>query len=182
MNRRSAVDPGEQEPRALMVIGSVGVGKTTVIDAIGEILAERGLPGAAFDLDWLRRGWPAPPEDRFNNRLERASLRAVSQVHLEAGAQVIVAAGVLEGREDRPLYEDAFGCSLTVVRLTAPREVVRSRLRRRHPEDPEGLAWHLDRFDELTEILDAAVVEDVLVPIQDDPPATAHAVLAAVGL
>lgn len=173
---------GEEGARALMVIGSVGVGKTTVIDAIGEVLAARRIPGAAIDLDWLRRGWPAPPDDRFNNRLELANLRAVSRVHLEAGAQVIVAAGVLEGREDRPLYEDALGCLLTVVRLTAPREVVRARLRRRHEEDSEGLAWHLGRFDELTGILDDAAVEDVSVPIQDDPAATARAVLAAVGL
>lgn len=174
--------PGEEDARALLITGSVGVGKTTVTDAIGEILAERGVPGAALDLDWLRRGWPAPPEDRFNNRLELANLRAVSRVHREAGARVIVAAGVLEGREDRPLYEAAFGCPLTVVRLTAPREVVRSRLRRRHEGDPEGLAWHLGRFDELTQILDAAAVQDAMVPIRHDPPATARAVLAAVGL
>ena len=171
-----------RDARALVVTGSVGVGKTTVIDAIGEVLAERGVPGAAIDLDWLRRVWPAPPDDPFNNRLERTALGAVCRVHLEAGAQVIVAAGVLEGREDRPLYEEAFGCPLTVVRLTAPREVVRSRLRRRHEGDPESLAWHLDRFDELTGILDAAAVEDASVPIQHDPPATARGVLAAVGL
>ena len=71
---------------------------------------------------------------------------------------------------------------LTVVRLTAPRELVRTRLRRRHELDPQGLAWHLDRFDELTAILDAAGVEDVTVPIGQDPQDTARAVLSAVGL
>ena len=71
------------------------------------------------------------------------------------------------------------GAPLTVVRLTAPRELVRSRLRRRHELDPEMLAWHLDRFDELTAILDAAEIEDHMVPIAEDPRATARAVLAA---
>src|SRR5699024_6293872 len=69
------------------------VGKTTVIDAIGEVLAERGVPGAAIDLDWLRRGWPAPPDDPLNNRLERTARGAVCRVHLEAGAPVSVGAG-----------------------------------------------------------------------------------------
>src|SRR5699024_5972503 len=114
------------------------------------------------------------------NRLERTALGAVCRVHLEAGAQVMVSAGVLDGREDRPLYEEAFGCPLTLVRLTAPREVVRSRLRRRHEGDPESLACHLDRVDEHTGILDAAAVEGASVPCQDDPPATARAVRAAV--
>lgn len=167
-------------PRALLVIGSVGVGKTTAVDAIGEELAARGVPGAALDLDWLRRAWPAPPGDPFHSRLELANLRAVAANLREAGARVLLAAGVIEEHRDRDLYEDAFGCPLTVVRLIAPRELVRARLHRRHELDPEGLAWHLDRFDELTAILDAAAVEDVAVPIAEEPRATARAVLAAV--
>src|SRR5699024_9094455 len=171
-----------RDARALVVTGSVGVGKTTVIDAIGEVLAERGVPGAAIDLDWLRCGWPAPPDDPFNNRLERTALGAVCRVHLEAGAQVIVAAGGPEGGEDGPPSGTASECRLTGLRRTPRREVARSRLRRPNEGDPDSLAWHRDRFDELTGILDAAAVEDASVPIQDDPPATARGVLAAVGL
>ena len=179
-----AVTPtrADTQPRALLLIGSVGVGKTTAVDAIGEELAARGIPGAALDLDWLRRAWPTPPEDPFHNRLEQANLRVVAQNMREAGAQVLLAAGVIEVRRDRDLYEEAFGCPLTVVRLTAPRELVRTRLRRRHELDPQGLAWHLDRFDELTAILDTARVEDVTVPIGQDPQDTARAVLRTVGL
>src|SRR5699024_1454728 len=179
-------DPGgpamSRDARALVVAGAVGVGKTTVIDAIGEVLAERGVPGAAIDLDRLRRGWPAPPDDPFTNRLERTALGAVCRVHLEAGAQVIVAAGVLEGREDRPLYEVAFGCPRTVVRLTAPRWVLRVRLRRLDEGVLDSRACYLYRFDELTGIRVAAAVEAASLPILDDPLATARGVLAACGL
>lgn len=169
-------------PRALLITGSVGVGKTTVTDAVGEELAARGIPGTALDLDWLRRSWPTPADDPFHHRLELATLAAVAEVHRSAGAQVLVAAGVVEGREDRPDYEAAFGGPLTVVRLTAPRELVRERLHRRHELDPDGLAWHLARFDELSAILDDAGVEDVQVPIREDPQTTARAVLEAVGV
>lgn len=169
-------------PRALLVVGSVGVGKTTLVDAIAQQVEARGIPGAAIDLDWLRRSWPVPDDDPFNNRIELAALRAVSDVHRAAGAQVLVAAGVIEARSDRAVYQEAFGCPLTVVRLTAARELVRARLRRRHEQDPEGLAWHLDRFDELTAILDDADVGDATVPVRENPQATARAALEAIGV
>lgn len=168
-----------EDCRALLLSGAVGVGKTTVAEAIGAELEARGVPGAVIDLDGIRRGWPAPPGDRFNNRIEKANLRDLARNYREAGAQVLVAAGVIEERAARAGYEDAVGCALTVVRLTAPRELVRARLHRRHELDPEMLSWHLERFDELTAILDAAAAEDVTVPIAADPPATARAVLAA---
>lgn len=182
MSGASAHEAGSGAPRALLLIGAVGVGKTTTTDAIADELEARSIPGSALDLDWLRRAWPVPADDRFNNRLERASLRAVSAVHRAAGAQVLVAAGVIEERSARADYEAAFGCALTVVRLTAPRDLVRARLHRRHENDPGGLAWHLERFDELTAILDAAVVEDVTVPVGPDPVSTARAVLRAAGI
>lgn len=170
------------EVSALLITGAVGVGKTTVTDALGDELAERGIPGAAIDLDWLRRSWPTPADDRFNGRIEQANLAAVCAIYRESGAQVLVAAGVLEERAARAGYEAAFGCPLTVVRLTAQRDVVRARLHRRHEVDPEGLAWHLDRYDELTSILDAARVDDLAVEVGADPQATARAVLSAAGI
>ncbi|MFC7375730.1 MULTISPECIES: hypothetical protein [unclassified Brachybacterium] len=173
---------GSPSARALLITGAVGVGKTTVTDAVGSELARRGVPGAGIDLDGLRRCWPAPDGDRFHGRLELANLRAVSVNYRDAGARVLVAAGVLERRADRTHYEDAMGCPLTVVRLQAPRDLVRARLHRRHELDPDGLDWHLERFDELTEILDAAHVEDVSVPVAATPEQTARAVLSAVGL
>ncbi|APX34137.1 hypothetical protein BH708_17105 [Brachybacterium sp. P6-10-X1] len=169
-------------PRALLITGAVGVGKTTVTDAVGEELAAQGVAGAAIDLDWLRRSWPAPDDDPFQSRLELENLRLVAGTYRAAGALVLVAAGVLEAREDRPAYEVACGCPLTVVRLTAPRDLVRERLHRRHDLDPGGLVWHLERYDELTAVLDDAGVEDVGVAIREDPRATARAVLDAVGI
>lgn len=167
-------------PRALLITGAVGVGKTTVASDVGRELAERGIPGAVIDLDELRRCWPAPADDRFQHRLELQNVRAVCAAYREAGARVLVAAGVIEERSARPRYEEAMGAPLTVVRLTAAREVVRERLRRRHEFDPQGLAWHLDRFDELTAILDTAQVADVEISVDETSHATARAVLDAV--
>ncbi|MGY4766497.1 hypothetical protein ACXC9Q_06220 [Kribbella sp. CWNU-51] len=65
-------------PRALLITGPVGIGKTAVAGAVGEALAEVGVPGAVIDLDGLASAWPAPPDDRFNLALELRNLRAAA--------------------------------------------------------------------------------------------------------
>ena len=47
-------------PRALLLTGTVRVGKTTVAAAVGDLLRERQVANAVVDLDELRRAWPAP--------------------------------------------------------------------------------------------------------------------------
>ena len=79
-----------EEPRALLLTGAVGVGKTTVADAVGALLEEHGVPGAVIDLDAIRRAWPAPPGDRFHTTIELANLRSVARNYREAGAEVLV--------------------------------------------------------------------------------------------
>lgn len=168
--------------RSLLIAGPVGAGKTTTADAVGDLLEERGVPGAVVDVDALRRAWPAPAGDRFQGALTLRNLQAVARNCREAGAQVVVAAEVIEERSARAAYEQAMGAQLTVVRLVTPRELVRERLRERHRLDPDGLAWHLERYDELTAILDAARVEDEVVEVVGEPREVAAAVLAAVGI
>ena len=168
--------------RSLLLIGAVGVGKTTVTGAVEDLLAERGTAGAAIDLDQIRRAWPAPSQDRFQQGLELENLAAMSRIYRARGALVLVAAGVIEEREHRAAYEEAFGCALTVVRLTGPRDVVRERLHRRHADDEERLAWHLERFDELTAILNAAQIQDVTLEIDATPRGTAERLLDLCGL
>jgi adenylylsulfate kinase len=155
---------------ALLITGSVGVGKTTVADVAGELLAEAGVPNAVIDLDWLRRAWPAPPSDPFHGRLTMRNLRPVAANYLEAGAERLVLAGVIESRAERRAHEEALGVPLTVCRLHVDLDEVQRRLKARHALDPDGLGWHLDRAGELTPILEAARVEDFVVDATEGTP------------
>ena len=138
--------------RALLLTGTVGVGKTTTADAVGARLRVRGVPHAVVDLDELRRCWPAPPDDPFHAALGLANLAAVARAYRAAGAERLVLAGVCESRRDRD----------------------------RHAGDPEGLAWHLHRRGELDAVLDAAGVADAEVAVAGlAPAAVADAVLRA---
>jgi hypothetical protein len=151
------------EAGALLITGTVGAGKTSVADAAGHLLTDAGIPNAVIDMDWLRRTWPAPADDRFNFALLLRNLRCVVGNYLDAGVTRLVLAGVVEDSEGRKQCGEAVGVSLSVCRLQVELPVVRQRLTRRHADEPEALRWHLDRSGELDRILDRARVEDFTV-------------------
>ncbi|TDD18211.1 hypothetical protein [Nonomuraea diastatica] len=162
---------------ALLITGTVGVGKTSVADAAGDVLIDAGVPHAVIDVDWLRRAWPAPPGDPFNGALTMRNLRPVAANFLAAGAQRLVLAGVIESRAERAGYAEALGVPLTVCRLHAALPEVRKRLSVRHANDPESLDWHLERAGELAPILAAARVEDYAVDAGAGSPAQVAALV-----
>jgi predicted kinase len=166
---------------ALLITGTVGSGKTTVAGTLGDLLAERRVPHAVIDVDWLRRCWPAPPGDPFNGAVTLVNLRAVAGNFRASGAARLVLAGVIESRAERAAYEDAVGVPLTVCRLEVDLAEVRQRLARRHTDDPGNLAWHLNRSGELDSILIDAKVEDVTVPAAGPAARVAEAIVSAVG-
>ena len=165
-------------PLGLLITGTVGVGKTTVAEAVGELLTEAEIPHAVMDLDWLCQSWPTPSADRFNVGMLLRNLRCVAANYLEAGATRLVLAGVAESRTERDHYEEAIGIGLSVCRLRAHLPTVHQRLARRHGDDHEGLLWHLNRSGELDRVLDRAAVEDFTVDATEGSvPAVAMAVL-----
>jgi adenylylsulfate kinase len=147
----------------LLLSGTVGVGKTTVAGAVGDLLRGLRVPNAVIDLDGLRAAWPTPDGDPFHGALMLRNLRAVAANHRDAGAQRLVLAGVAETRADRDGIETAVGEPVLLCRLRVEPTVLRARLVDRHQHDPEGLRWHLDRAPKLDRILDAAALEDVAV-------------------
>ncbi|MFK0158559.1 AAA family ATPase [Streptomyces sp. NPDC090499] len=168
--------------RALLINGTVGVGKTTVAAAVGGLLAEAGVPHAVLDLDWLSQSWPPPPGDRFNFGMLLRNLRSTAANYLDAGATRLVLAGVVEEHDERKQLADAVGVDLTVCRLRAELPVIHERLAHRHDSEPEALRWHLDRSAELDSILSRSMVHDFTVDTTTGSvPAVAASVLQAAG-
>lgn len=152
---------------SIFVNGTVGVGKSTLADALGA--AERGCH-AVIDLDAIRRLSPAPSSDRFNHELELLNLRSLAGNYRTAGAKRFIIAGVIEAQAEIPRYVDALGSEgMFVCRLVARPGVLESRLRFRHRNDPRGLFWHLDRVEELSNILEAANIDDLVLDSSDIP-------------
>lgn len=171
------------DARALFVNGTVGSGKTTTIEHIGELLAEGEVAHALIDLDWLRNAWPAPLDDAFNNELELANLAAVAKNSRAAGFETLVLAGVIEDPAVTARYVEALGCPLTVVRLDVDLDWVRDRLVTRHEDDPEALDWHHRRVGELHAILEQSRSSEKVVRVAagESPRQVAVRVLQAAG-
>lgn len=151
-------------PRALLINGTVGSGKTTTADAIGTQLRDRGVPHAVIDLDWLRNAWPAPVGDPFNDLIGLRNLESMITNFRSAGIQRFVLAGVLESTDWRQRYVTALGVPLTVVRLVVELPALRRRLLARHPPGGDR-DWHLHRSVELNAILEQAAVDDLIIDV-----------------
>lgn len=183
-----AADPVGGPERALVVNGTVGVGKTSTARAVGELLRTTGaggVPHAVVDVDQLREVWPSPPGDRFAEWVALANLAAVCATYRAAGAHRLVLAGVVETLDERRRLEDALGVPVVLVRLRADPARLQERLRSRHVDDVDGgasLAWHLERCGELHAVLESAAVDDAVVDVDGlDRLAVARAVLTAAG-
>lgn len=169
-------------PRALLINGTVGVGKTTVAAAVCELLVQRNVPNALIDVDGLRNAWPSPSQDPFNVRLALRNLASVTANYVEAGVTHVILAGVIETPDDRRAFEAALAMPLTVCRLQADPATIRERLARRHSDDEGALMWHLNRAPQLDAILDSDAVDDYSVDARTaTPPELAVQVTRTVG-
>lgn len=147
----------------LLITGPVGVGKTSVLGEVTELLEAAGVPFAAVDLDNLSWCYPTPAgDDRFRSGLTFQNLAAIWTNFKSAGAQRLVIARVVERRAELDRYRDAVpGAEITVVRLEASGPTLQRRVAQR--EIGIGREWHANRATELADIMERARIEDLLV-------------------
>lgn len=161
----------------IVITGPVGAGKTTSMQALAELLAQRGESVAMIDLDSLRALWPANPDDPFHARLGLINLSAIWPHFAERGARWLLLTDAVEHPDQRVDYENVVPDAVTIiVRLNVPLERVHERLRRR--ESGESLDWHLHRSNELQQLMTERGVGDIVVTVDDhDPEAVARLML-----
>ncbi|GAB3426730.1 P-loop NTPase family protein [Flindersiella endophytica] len=174
-------------PEALLLSGVIGVGKTTVAQAVGVLLTAGGHRTAVVDTDALAQFGPPPVagagggERRdFYDRLKCANLAAVWANFAASGAEYAVVAGGIETAELRHRYETALaGCEVRLVGVTAPLETVRRRLRAR--DSGEKLDRHLATLPDQAGHLAAAAIEDFTVTNDRPPAEVAREIVALAG-
>ena len=155
------MESGKRVP-ALVISGSVGVGKSSVAAEVGQILARRAIAHAVTGLDALTATCPRPPDDPFGSRLAIANLRDVWRNAAAAGARNVVIARVTESAEEVEAIRGAVSARpLVVCRLRADLATLQERIRQR--ESGSGLAWHLQRAAELAPLLDRRAPADHVV-------------------
>lgn len=179
----------------LLITGPLGVGKTTVVDAVAERLRAAGVAFAAVDLDAL--SWAYPPasdDDQYRSGLMFRNLASVWHNFRDAGASRLVCARVVESRGELDRYRAAIpDAAISVARLRASDETLQARLSRRLArrdliEGQDGVnerarrERRAARSRELAELMDRQHLEDVLVETDGrDVDAIAREVLQGAG-
>ncbi len=173
------IDTGASVP-LLVISGSMGSGKTTVLSEASDLLVEAGTPHAAIDLDWLSVMYPQQGPD--GEWLIFANLAAVWPVYAAAGADRLLVARVVESRSELQYYRQAIpGAEPVVCRLAAPIATMQERVRTREPGMFREQA--LDRAAALAVSLERAKAEDFTVQNGDGRSVTdvAREVLSRAG-
>lgn len=143
-------------PRILVISGSMGAGKTTVLGEASDLLSAREVVHAAFDLDAM--GLLLLPESR-SRELHYSNLAMLYDNCREAGIERFLIAAAIESREALNDLARAMGNPIvTVCRLMASLDTMANRLRIR--EVGIRRREYAARSRVLSTILDAAGVED----------------------
>jgi adenylylsulfate kinase len=158
---------------AIVLTGAVGVGKTTVLIEIGELLEPGPEPYALIDLDWLAWLRPAAGSTVTVTGVLCENLRHVAATFRTAGIRrIALSRAACEPTELEGIRVALGADRVTVVRLTAAPSVIERRLRARNHGG--RLTQHLREARAFTAAAEAAGIGD-LVLRTDDADATAVA-------
>jgi DNA polymerase III delta prime subunit len=148
----------------LLLSGPPGVGKTTASWQIFDQLVEEGERPALVDLDLLGASWPVPDDDPHNERLKARNLGAMWQNFYASGVRCLIAAGVVETRENLDLLRDAVPGAVTALcRLRAGDHELAARISGRGRERGDGAAKLAHRARQLSAQMEAHDVADLVV-------------------
>ena len=156
--------------RALVVTGSMGSGKTTMIGELSDLLASRGIAHAAIDIDAF--GNAHDPMGAID--LAAVAYRNVAAAvgnYVVRGVTTFVLAGAIETTAELTQLKDAVGTTDVVVcRLGAPVTVMQDRIRLRE----RGMCQqkYVARVGVLEAALDRAALEDFAVANDGSRPIT----------
>jgi len=116
------------EPRALLVTGAYGTGKTSLVEEIADIFEHGGVRFGAIDLDWL--GWfdHGSPDHAAGRSVLLRNLAAVVGNYRDAGMVRFAVAGTVTSRDDLDAIVATLAMPTWTVRLTAPIEEIERRL------------------------------------------------------
>jgi predicted kinase len=149
------VENAAQTVNVLVISGSMGAGKTTLMGEISDLLTAADIRHAAVELDTLALGHLRAGADELQSQNRSAMWRRFS----ELGISRLVVSGAIDSDARRKEICGAIpGARLVVCRLRAPLEVMQARVRLREP----GMLQEqfVARVQTLDAALDAAALDD----------------------
>ena len=152
----------------LIITGTMGSGKTTVLAEASDLLALRHIAHAAIDLDAL--GLAYLPSATSNDGVMYLNLRSVCENYASHGVKRLLLARAIEDRTELELCRGVVSATNTVVcRLTANIETMQQRVKMRELGALQG--EFVARVAKLNPILDRARLEDFTIGNENRSPA-----------
>ena len=163
----------------LIITGTMGAGKTTVLAEASDLLALRHITHAAVDLDAL--GLAYLPSAASDDGVMYLNLQSVCKNYASRGVKRLLLARAMEDRADLELCRRVVSATNTVVcRLTASIETMQQRVKMR--ELGTSQREYVARVTKLNVILDRARLEDFTISSENRSPTdAAHEMLVKAG-
>jgi hypothetical protein len=150
----------------LIITGSMGAGKTSVLAEASDILTLRRIVHAAIDLDML--GLAHLPSAASTDGVMYRNLQSVCQNYAALGVTRLILARAMEERAELDLCRTVVSAAKTTVcRLTASIATMQQRVRTR--ETGVLQAQFVDRVAILDAILDRSRLEDFTIVNEGRP-------------
>jgi hypothetical protein len=144
----------------LIITGTMGAGKTTVMGEASDLLALRHIAHAAIDLDAL--GLAHLPSTTSNDDVMYGNLQSICKNYASIGVTRVLVARAIEDRAELERCRSAVSASNTVVcRLAASIETMQRRVNLR--ESGVSQREYVARVANLNLTLDNAQLEDFIV-------------------
>jgi hypothetical protein len=155
---------GELMESLLIITGTMGAGKTSVLGEASDILAQRQIVHAAIDLDAL--GLAHLPSAAFGDGVMYDNLRSICRNYTSLGVQRFLLARAIEDDAQLRLCREIIPAANTIVcRLAASIETMKLRVQIR--ESGISQREYVARVAKLNDILDRAQLEDFTVTNED---------------
>ena len=150
----------------LIITGTMGAGKTSILGEASDILALRGIVHAAIDLDAL--GLADLPAAAGGDGVMYRNLQSVCENYASLGVNRLLLARAIEDPTELELCKIAVSASNTVVcRLTASVEAMEQRVKMR--ESGVLRQDYIARVAELSTTLDRAKLDNFTVTNDNRP-------------
>ena len=156
------------EVPVLVITGTMGSGKTTMLGEASDLLVARGIVHAAVDLDTLGMGHL--PQASWTD-LPYRNLAFVWQNYADVGATRLLIAEAVENAGELDRIRDVIpGAQIVVCRLLAALDTMRRRVLLREP----GMLRDAfaARVAQLETLIDTAALEDFSLATDDDRTVT----------
>lgn len=144
----------------LLISGTMGSGKTTVLGEMSDVLSQHGVHHAAIDMDTL--GCGHLPGKASADHVMMDNLASVWRNYAAAGAHRVLLARAVETLDELTRITAAIPSNdMTIVRLTADRTTLQRRIAQREPGMNQNV--FMKRATELDKILSTANLEHFVI-------------------